>query len=416
MHPAAVAKTPTSPADGQPAMLYLVRHVPPGGASVAEAFIEGASADEITQRLNAEGTVVVAIRPRRGVTWRRPGRFDVAWWCREFETLLRAGMTPVEALETLAAGRNDGDRRGVHLALLKSLSDGVSLSRAMRASGAFPEVLIAGVTASERTSTLADALRDHLRYDEMLETLRRKAASAALYPALVVAIGVVIAAFLLLFVIPRFARMYGSLHTTLSPATEAVLAVSRALSEQGPLWASGALLLTVAAAAVLRRAAVLRIAERLLEWVPALRSRWDQFRLAKLYQSLALLFRGGYTFDEALGVCAGLQLGPRMTAGLAGARAQIAMGKSASSAMAGAGLADLTSQRLLAVGERTGSFDNVLQTIADRHASRFAVIVERATRIVEPLLLLAVALVVGGLVVMMYMPIFDIAGGLGANR
>jgi general secretion pathway protein F len=64
------------------------------------------------------------------------------------------------------------------------------------------------------------------------------------------------------------------------------------------------------------------------------------------------------------------------------------------------------------VGERSGSFDAVLQTIADRHAQAFGVFVERATRVLEPLLLLIVALVVGGIVVMMYMPIFDIAGGI----
>ena len=77
-----------------------------------------------------------------------------------------------------------------------------------------------------------------------------------------------------------------------------------------------------------------------------------------------------------------------------------------------AGLTDTVSERLLAVGERSGGFDAVLQTIADRHATAFATFVERATRIVEPLLLLVVALVVGGIVVMMYMPIFDIANGV----
>ena len=156
--------------------------------------------------------------------------------------------------------------------------------------------------------------------------------------------------------------------------------------------------------------------ERLVEAVAPLREQWDHFRLAKLYQSLALLFKGGYNFDEALLVCSGLGLGQRMAAGLALAREHIARGKPASTAMAAAGLTEVTTQRLLLVGERTGAFDTVLQAIADRHAQVFTTFIERATRIVEPLLLLAVALVVGGLVVMMYLPIFDIAGGLGMGR
>jgi general secretion pathway protein F len=80
--------------------------------------------------------------------------------------------------------------------------------------------------------------------------------------------------------------------------------------------------------------------------------------------------------------------------------------------MAETGLVDRAGERLLAVGERSGQFDRVLQTLAEQHADAFATFVQRATRLVEPLLLLVVAVMVGGIVIMMYMPIFDIANGL----
>jgi general secretion pathway protein F len=140
--------------------------------------------------------------------------------------------------------------------------------------------------------------------------------------------------------------------------------------------------------------------------------QWRHFRLAKLYQSLALMFKGGYTLDEALAVCEGLELGDDVADGLRRARHALGLGRAVSSAFEDAGLTETVSQRLLAVGERTGNFDSVLQTIADRHAEAFTTFIERATRIVEPLLLLVVALVVGGIVVMMYMPVFDIANGV----
>lgn len=154
----------------------------------------------------------------------------------------------------------------------------------------------------------------------------------------------------------------------------------------------------------------------LSQWRSPLLAQVDHFRLAKLYQSLALMVRGGYTVDEALSVGEALELGPRLKASLARARADIARGRSASSAFAQAGLTEVVTERLLAVGERTGAFEGVLQTIAERHAQRFATFVERATRIVEPLLLLLVAMVVGGIVVMMYMPIFDMANSIGGAR
>jgi general secretion pathway protein F len=282
--------------------------------------------------------------------------------------------------------------------------------------GVFPEVLVAGVTASERTSTLAVALEDYLRYDEMLDRLRREAVSAAIYPALVMGLGALISVFLLVYVIPKFSRMYGDLHGSLSASTEFVMGLSRLLRDHGPWLALGVAALVAALLWAWRSGGLMRFGAAAIDRTGPLRKQWDHFRLAKLYQSLALMFRGGYTFDEALHVCHGLTLGARMAKGIGVAREQVARGKPASAAMAAGGLTDIVSERLLAVGERTGSFDQVLQTIAARHAQVFTTFVDRATRIVEPLLLLMVALVVGGIVVMMYLPIFDIAGGLGAAR
>jgi general secretion pathway protein F len=398
-------------------MHYLVRHVPPGATSVRADRVEGASAADVKARLAQSGGVVLDVRAlSSAVTWKPSSRFDVNWWCRELGTLLTAGMTVVEAIETLAAGHQDVTRGAVHAALLKSLREGHALSRAMASVGVFPEVLVAGVTASERTSTLVVALDDYLRYDEMLGRLRREAVSAAIYPSLVMGLGGLISVFLLVYVIPRFSRMYGDLHGTLSASTEFVMALSRMLREHGPWLVLIVVLLVLALVWAWRQGTLLKLGAAVIDGAGPLRRQWDHFRLAKLYQSLALMFRGGYTFDEALQVCHGLTLGPRMRAGIGMAREQVARGKPASAAMAAGGLTDVVSERLLAVGERTGSFDEVLQTIAARHAQVFTTFVERATRIVEPVLLLGVALVVGGIVVMMYLPIFDIAGGLGAGR
>jgi general secretion pathway protein F len=394
-------------------MRYLTRHLPAGTARVVEELVEAADEAEAQRMLVARGSVVLAVQARSSMQTVGGARgFDVAWWCRELEALLRAGMTAVEAIETLAV-TSSGVRKAVHERLLRALHEGASLSRAMRLTGAFPDVLSAGVTASERTGALADALRDYLRYDDMLQKLRRQALSAAMYPAIVVSLGTVIALFLLLYVIPRFSRMYGGFRGELSLPTALVMGLSDALRHNTGLIVTALALGVGVLVLLVQRGRLQPLAEAALEALPWLRARVDDFRLAKMYQSLALLFKGGYTFDEAMGVCAGLSLGPRMSAALDSARRAVASGKSASYALAGAGLSDLTAQRLLAVGERTGDFAGVLQTIAERHAQAFATFVERATRLVEPVLLLAVALVVGGLVVLMYLPIFDLAGGLG---
>jgi general secretion pathway protein F len=239
--------------------------------------------------------------------------------------------------------------------------------------------------------------------------------SAAIYPALVVALGLAITLFLLLFVIPRFSKMYVDSPAQLSAATQAVLWLSQLLGRYASAVFVGLGMGVVGLMWAVRRGWLAQAAIAIVESADVLRRQWDQFRLAKLYQSLALMIRGGYTLDEALAVGETLGLGARLSAGVARARGEMARGRSASLAMAAAGLTELVTERLLAVGERSGGFDAVLQAVADRHAQAFATLVERATRIIEPLMLLIVALLVGGIVVMMYMPIFDMANGIGGT-
>lgn len=396
-------------------MLYEVRHVPPGAVRVQQDRIEADSELALRTQLAGAGSTVLSlaaaqgsrmpvVRPRQGL--------DVSWWCRELSTLLRAGMTVVEALETLAADSQDPVRARLHTRLQLALREGQSLSKAMRSVDAFPSVLLAGVAASERTSTLVDALQDYLVYSESMERLRRQVVSASIYPAVVVSLGAAISLFLLLYVIPRFGQMYHDLRGDPSGITVVVLWLSRTVREHSPLIVTGVGLVAATCIWAWRSGLLVRWGQEFIEVVPPLRAQWDQFRLAKLYQSLSLMVRGGYPLDEAMQVCEGLDLGERMARGLALARQEIARGRSASTALSAAGLTETVTQRLLAVGERTGSFDTVLKTIAERHAQAFATFVERATRIAEPLLLLLVALAVGGIVVMMYVPVFDIAGGL----
>ncbi len=394
-------------------MLFSIRTVATGATALREEVLEAADEAELRARCAADGRTIVGLKPARRTRVGGAASFDVAWWCRELRALLHAGMTVVEAIETLAQSRHDAERDRVHQQLLRSLREGQALSRAMRGVAVFPDVLVAAVTAGERTSTLVDVLDDYLRYDEMLDRLRRQAVSAAIYPCLVMALGVVITLFLLLFVIPRFSRMYTDSTARLSDATQAVLWVSQMLAKHTTMVAVLAGGIAIAVVWAIRRGMIARVAMAAIDAIAPLRRQWDHFRLAKLYQSLALMFRGGYTFDEALAVGEGLGLGQRLCGGLARARADIARGRSASRAMADAGLTEIVTERLLAVGERSGAFETVLQTVSERHAQAFGTFVERATRIVEPVLLLLVALMVGGIVVMMYMPIFDMANGIG---
>ncbi len=393
-------------------MQFLTRWIAPGQTHVEETLVEAPDEASARARLQASGAAVLTIS--RASQSRATGgsrAFDVAWWCRELATLLRAGMSAVEAIDTLQLY---GDRVGgiVQRRLLLALQQGQPLSLAMQTAGGFPQVLVASVMASERTSRLADALEDFIQYDSQLKTLRRQAVSAAVYPAVVVGVGLLIALFLLTFVMPRFARMYGSFRGEVSWVTQLMLWFSTALTHFLP-----AVLATLAVGTTLcwwifagGRGHLFW--NRLLRVLPPLRRAQGDFARAKLFQALMLTLRGGYPLVDAMRVCEKLGLDAEMGYSLTEARTGIERGQPASEALAIAGVVDPVGERLLRVGERSGQFEQVLRTLAERHADSFATFVQRATRLVEPLLLLIVAVLVGGIVIMMYMPIFDIANGL----
>jgi general secretion pathway protein F len=371
------------------------------------------AADEATARsllVEGGGTVLAlqVVRPRvhapAGTT-----RTDLALWCRELRALLQAGLSVVEALDALSAAAGPGS---VYEALLGRLREGKALSMAMHDAGGFPPLLVASVRASERTSDLTHALDAYLRFDDMVGGLRRKVISAALYPALVVGLGAAISIFLLLVVIPRFAGLYSEAGAGASGATRVLLAFSAALERQP--W-----LVPVALAVLLGAASWAFTGNRprgagawLVRSWPWLGRQVAHFERARLFEALALLVHGGYSLHEALSVCLTLAQGALMEGRMREARQRIEHGASASLAFQAAGLTDPVTERLIRAGERGGEFDRVLRAIAERHRQAFETFVERATRIVEPVLLLGVALMVGSMVVLLYMPVFDIAASV----
>ncbi len=317
-------------------------------------------------------------------------------------------MTVVEAVETLAVregieGRNDS----LAAALLSRLEQGLSLSTALAELPQTPPVLVAAVRAGERTSNLAESLDDYLRFDRLVTQLRKKIASAAIYPALVTVLGIVISLFLLLVIMPDFSAMYGNLRGGAAGGVVWTMELSQFVGRYRTEVIGGLLLATLLIWLWFASGRARQLAVRLAADVPWVRRRVEDFQLAMMYQALALLLKGGYPMTEALAVAGQSALSARLKHGLAQARGHIEHGGSVSQALALATLCDEVGRRLMAAAERNGEFFRAADVVSRLHGERFELFVERLTRIAEPVLLLAVALVVGSIVIMMYLPVFD---------
>lgn len=393
-------------------MQYQVRSLRMGDAAVNEQLLDAVDEAEVRSLLLSQGQTVLSVRPktRRAFAGKTTQRGSFPVFCREVRTLIQAGMTVVEAVDTLCARERIESRYGsIAAALLTRLEQGQALSTALGGFPSTPPVLVAAVRAGERTSNLAESLDDYLRFDSLVEQLRRKVISASIYPALVMGLGVGISLFLLMVVMPNFSRMYQSLRGTASGATAAMIGISEFVSQNRP----GVLAALVPGVALLawwvRSRRARRFASHTASSVPWIRRRVEDFQLAMMYQALALLLKGGYPMTEAMMVAGQSALSPQLKAGLDQARRAIERGGLVSRALADAKLCDEVGRRLMGAAERNGDFHLAADVVSRMHGERFDLFVERITRVVEPVLLMLVALMVGTIVVMMYLPVFDMA-------
>lgn len=271
-----------------------------------------------------------------------------------------------------------------------------------------PGVLVAAIRSGERTGNLLEALDDFLQFDGLVANLRSKVISASIYPLLVTSLGIGISLFLLIVVMPNFSRMYTSLRGGATGGTAFVIQISQWMNlYQTEVMLTVITLLALMAASLWGGGTV-----RWLEWlerVPGVRGKVDDFRLAMMYQALGLLLKGGYPMVTALSVAAQSSLSPRLQAALSRSQLKIARGMPIAISLYEAGLCDDIGKRLLAAAERNGDFYRAAQAVSHIYGERFTIFVERLTRIIEPVLLLGVALLVGTIVVMMYLPVFEIA-------
>ncbi|WP_426166016.1 type II secretion system F family protein [Pseudoduganella sp. R-34] len=345
-----------------------------------------------------------------GTSSRAP--FPLVRFSQELLALLEAGMNLAEAVTTLHAKERHEAHRAVLGQLLEALREGRNLSDVLSGMPQhFSEVYVATVRASERTGDLPQALTRYVAYQVQFEALRKKLVSAAIYPAMLLGVGGFVTLFLLGYVVPRFSVVYESSGREIPWMSAMLLAFGKTLYQH---WQGGlAVLATVIAAAVWTLA---RPQGRgwLLEQVlrmPWLAARANEFRLARFYRALSLLLAAGIPLARAMGMVQGL-LGPEQQARLASCRLAVEQGQSLSVALVAAGLASEVAESLVKVGERSGQMGDMLERAARFADDEFSRWVDWASRLLEPVLMMVIGLVIGSVVVLMYMPIFDLAGSL----
>jgi general secretion pathway protein F len=373
------------------------------------------AADQVDARVQAEkkGFTVLNIRASYNALLRRKNQFPLILFCQEFRVLIEAGLSINDVLETLIEKEPNANNKSTIQQLLTGISEGKTLSKAMADNaGAFPSLLVATVSAAESTGDLPEALTRYSQYLENIDVLKKRVVSASVYPAIVLGFGILVLLFLLAFVIPKFTRIYETQVKEISTSTEILLAVGNFSQQYGLFLLIGFVALLIFGTFLLTRASERTKIVALLWKLPYLGKKIRIYHLARFYRTFSMLIKSGIPVTNGLAMVQNL-LGVGLHENLQQAKRLINEGKHFSDAFFTSNLTTPVAMRLFRVGEKTGTLAQMLERAATFHEEEMTRWIDHFTKIFEPTLMALIGVLIGGIVLMMYLPIFELASGLG---
>jgi len=385
---------------------------------VSTLQIEAASADEAMRQAQSQGLVPFAVEAEgegdlfASMTRRRKGRFSLLLFSQQLMALLEAGMNLVGAIETLSEKEASPEMKAVLKQLLDRLYAGQTCSDAMaNLPDSFPPFYVATIRASERSGDIAESLRRYVIYQSQIEDLRKKVISSMIYPVLLLVAGSLVTLFLLGYVVPKFSRIYEDRATSLPFLSRVLMQWGQAISHHGLEFLAVVILMVGLLIWGILHPAVRRWGWRQLWAMPGIGDKLRLYQLARLYRTLGMLLRGGTPIVGALELVPGL-LSLSLRDQLKQATILIREGRALSEALHVSGLTTNVSHRMLHVGEQSGRMGEMMERVAAFQDDEIARWIDLFTKVFEPVLMAFIGVMVGGVVILMYMPIFELAGNI----
>jgi general secretion pathway protein F len=401
-------------------MRYEMKAVKEGGG-VTALSVEAANEVEATQRAQGLGYAVLTVRQAGAlaslgslsrINIGRRAKFPLVLFTQELLSLLGAGLPLLESIQTLQEREHRPEAKKVLERLSRILFEGQTLSVALEQfPEVFPGLYVATVRASERTGALSEALQRYVAYQAQVEVVKKKIINASIYPVLLMVVGTLVVLFLMGYVVPRFAGVYESMGENLPLFSRLLLAWGRLLDAHASLVVAAIVVFFGAIVYAITNAEFKRWLGARLWTLPTLGERMRVYQLARFYRTLGMLLSGGIPIVTAIDMVSGL-LQPTLRGQLQHSAREIREGHPISRAMENNGLTTAIASRMLRVGESTGQMGEMMERIANFHEDEMARWVDWFARLFEPLLMAFIGLTIGVIVVLMYMPIFELAGSI----
>jgi type IV pilus assembly protein PilC len=374
----------------------------------------GLAKDEMEMRsdLRRQGIAATRVRKERQL-FKSEGKVtaeDIAVFARQLATMLTAGIPMVQAFEIIGVGHDKPAMQKLVLAIKSDIETGNALNQALAKHPLyFDDLFVNLVEAGEHAGALETVLDKIATYKEKTEALKKKIKKALFYPAAVLAVAIIVTVILLLFVIPQFESLFQGFGADLPAFTQFVINLSRWMQSNG--W----MLLIIVGAAVwvfayfYKRSRPMRqFIDRMSLQIPVIGPILKKAAIARFTRTLATMFGAGVPLVEAMKSVAGATGNIVYQDATLRMRDEISTGLRMQRAMENTGLFPNMVVQMIAVGEESGSLDEMASKVADFYEADVDAAVDALSSLLEPLIMVILGVLVGGLVVAMYLPIFKL--------
>jgi type IV pilus assembly protein PilC len=368
--------------------------------------------NEVRAELRRQGVIPVRIKKERKL-FTGGGKItplDIAVFSRQLATMLTAGIPLVQAFEIVGVGHDKPAMQKLILDIKADIEAGTALHEALAKHPLyFDDLYINLVEAGEQAGALENLLDKVATYKEKTEALKKKIKKALFYPAAVLAVAIIVTLILLIFVIPQFESLFKGFGADLPAFTRTVIGLSRFVQDNG--WWMG---MIVAGAVVTfgyfhKRSRPLRqLIDRLMLKIPVLGPILVKAAIARYARTLSTMFSAGVPLVEAMDSVAGATGNIVYEEAVYRMRDEVATGMRLQRAMENTGLFPNMVIQMIAVGEESGSLDEMAAKVADFYELEVDTAVDSLSSLLEPLIMVILGTLVGGLVVAMYLPIFKL--------
>lgn len=377
---------------------------------------QAASMTELRQRLAVQGYYVFSIEPKQvlrerlGRLRRRKIRADeFLIFNQQFLTLSKSGLPLQKSLDLLVQQTRASDLRATLERVRERVRGGALLSEAFETVGQFPKIYSATLRAGERSGSLDRILAQYIAYQKVTRSFRKKFLSGLIYPAFLLLFLMGLVAFVVTFIVPRFALLYKDLDVTLPLVTQVLMAFSLGVKQMGPA------VLVALGLAVLGLRAAFRSPRTRLAWdrlkfrLPVVGRLLLKFSVAEFARTLSTLLQGGIPVVSALETAKESVASPLLAQAIGQAQREVTGGRSLSVGLRLSGFFPPMALDMVEVGENTGALPNMLEGLAEFFEEDVSIDLATLVALVDPLMIAAIAVVVAFVLIAFYLPLFSMA-------